>query len=90
MWGHPMFDNPDAAAAVFELNECRKVYGSQYIRIMAFDSTPGWESVRLSFIVNRPKEEPGFRLHRTETDGRKIRYSISPYSSDKPNGSRYE
>ena len=23
MWGHPMFDNPDAAAVVYELNECR-------------------------------------------------------------------
>ena len=50
MWGHPMFDNPDAAAVVYELNECRKVYGSRYIKIIAFDSSPGWESIRLSFI----------------------------------------
>ena len=28
----------------------------------------GWETVRLSFIVNRPKEEPGFRLERQEVD----------------------
>ncbi len=27
MWGHPMFDNPDAAALMMELKECRKVYG---------------------------------------------------------------
>ena len=61
MWGHPMFDNPDAAAVVYELNECRKLYGDRYIRVLAFDSTPGWESIRLSFIANRPQEEPGFR-----------------------------
>ena len=85
-----MFDNPDAAAVVFELNECRKVYGSYYIRIIAFDSSPGWESIRLSFIVNRPSEEPGFRLNRTETKGRNIQYSMSPYSNDKPQGSRYK
>jgi ribulose-bisphosphate carboxylase small chain len=89
MWGHPMFDNPDAAAAVYELNECRKAYGDRYIRIVAFDPTPGWESVRLSFIVNRPKEEPGFRLVRQEGPGRGLRYTIQPYATDRPQGDRY-
>ena len=36
-WDIRMFDNPDAAAVVYELNECRKVYGSHYNRIIAFD-----------------------------------------------------
>ena len=90
MWGHPMFDNPDAAAIVYELNECRKVYGSYYIRIIAFDSSPGWESIRLSFIVNRPANEPGFKLNRTEVKGRNIQYSMTPYSSDKLQGLRYK
>ncbi len=90
MWGHPMFDNPDAAALVFELNECRKIHGEKYIRVLAFDSTPGWESVRLSFLVNRPKDEKGFRLSREELQGRSIRYSITPYSTDKPEGDRYK
>lgn len=89
MWGHPMFDNPDAAAVVYELNECRKVHGAKYIRIMAFDNSPGWESVRLSFIANRPKEEPGFRLVRTEAEGRMQRYSIQSYAADRPEGARY-
>ena len=66
MWGLPMFDLRDAAGVLMELNECRKVYGDRYIRMSAFDSSHGWESVRLSFIVNRPKEEPGFRLERQE------------------------
>lgn len=30
----------------------------------------------MSFIVNRPKEEPGFGLVRQESDGRHIRYTI--------------
>ena len=89
MWGHPMFDNPDAASVVYELNECRKLHGNKYIRVMAFDSTAGWESIRLSFIANRPKNEKGFRLSREEIRGRSIRYSITPYSTDLPEGERY-
>ena len=89
MWGHPMFDNPDAAAVVFELNECRKIHGNKYIRIMAFDSTAGWESIRLSFIANRPKIEKGFKLSREDIKGRSMRYSITAYSTDLPEGERY-
>ena len=90
MWGHPMFDNPDAAAVVYELNECRKVHGNKYIRILAFDSTHGWESVKLSFMANRPKEEKGFKLSRQDIKGRNMRYSITPYSTDLPEGERYK
>ncbi len=89
MWGHPMFDNPDAAALVFELNECRKQFGDRYIRVIAFDNTSGWESVKLMFIVNRPTEEPGFRLARQENTGRTMKYTVTPYATDKPSGARY-
>jgi ribulose-bisphosphate carboxylase small chain len=89
MWGMPMFDIRDASAVMMELAGCRKIYGDRYIRISGFDSSHGWESVRLSFIVNRPKEEPGFDLVRTEAKGRDIRYTIRPYAADKPAGHRY-
>ena len=89
MWGHPMFDNPDAAALMLELRECRKVYGDRYIRVVAFDASHGWESVKLSFIVNRPAEEPGYRLERQEAPGRVVRYTTKPYSADRPAGTRY-
>ncbi|MCD2181540.1 ribulose bisphosphate carboxylase small subunit [Rhizobium sp. GN54] len=89
MWGHPMFDNPDAAALMLELKACRKVYGDRYIRLVAFDSSHGWESVRLSFIVNRPAVEPGFRLERQETAGRGIRYTTRSYAAGRPAGERY-
>ena len=89
MWGHPMFDNPDAAALLLELAECRKVYGDRYIRVVAFDASHGWESVKLSFIVNRPAEEPGYRLERQEGAGRTMRYVTKAYAADRPSGSRY-
>ena len=89
MWGHPMFDVPDAAGVMLELAECRKVYGGRYIRVSAFDSTHGWESVKLSFIVNRPATEPGFRLRRQEASGRTLRYSTEGYSVDLPESERY-
>ncbi len=90
MWGLPMFDLTDAAAVMYELNECRKVYkGRAYIRISAFDSSPGWESLRLSFITDRPDDEPGFDLRREESRGRMQRYSIRAYATERPMGARY-
>ena len=89
MWGHPMFDNPDAAAVVFEVNECRKDHGGKYIRVIAFDSTAGCESIRMSFIVNRPADEPGFRVVRQEGEGRIIRYTVESYAMRAPEGARY-
>jgi ribulose-bisphosphate carboxylase small chain len=89
MWGLPMFDLRDAAGVMNELAECRRVYGDRYIRLCGFDSSHGWESVRISFLVNRPKEEPGFRLDRQEAAGRSIRYSTQAYVVDRPEGQRY-
>lgn len=89
MWGHPMFDNKDAAAVVFEVNECRKEHGGKYIRVIAFDASHGWESIRMSFIVKRPAEEPGFRVVRQEGNGRSIHYTIESYAARQPEGQRY-
>jgi ribulose-bisphosphate carboxylase small chain len=76
MWGMPMFDLKDPAGLMMELKECRKVFGDRYIKVNAFDSTLGFESMRLSFIVNRPAKEVGFRLRRVEAPGRTIRYEL--------------
>jgi ribulose-bisphosphate carboxylase small chain len=89
MWGMPMFDLKDPAAILFEVNACRKAYPNHYIKVNAFDSTRGWETTRLSFIVNRPKNEPGFGLVRQEAQGRSIRYTVHSYATDKPEGERY-
>jgi ribulose-bisphosphate carboxylase small chain len=90
MFGNPMFDISDAAGIMMELKNCRKTFPDHYIRLTAFDSTHGTESVVMSFIVNRPKDEPGFRLVRTEEPGRTIRYSIESYAVQRAaEGSRY-
>ena len=89
MFGMPMFDLQDAAGVMMELANCRKTFPSHYIRLMAFDSTRGIESIAMSFIVNRPAHEPGFGLVRQEVDGRSIRYTIHSYATDKPETQRY-
>jgi len=90
MFGNPMFDVADAAGVMLELKSCRKTFPNHYIRLTAFDSTHGTESVVLSFIVNRPGAEPGFRLIRTEEPGRTLRYSIESYAvAARPEGARY-
>jgi ribulose-bisphosphate carboxylase small chain len=89
MFGAPMFDLKDPAGILMEINNCRKTFPNHYIRVMAFDSTRGVESPRMSYIVNRPKNEPGFALMRQEVDGRSIRYTIHSYATDKPEGERY-
>ncbi len=75
MWGHPMFDLKDAKGAMMELDDCRKAHPEAYIRLVAFDSTRGIETVTMSFIVNRPKDEPTIHMTRAEVDGRSIRYT---------------
>jgi ribulose-bisphosphate carboxylase small chain len=89
MYGMPMFDLQDAAGVLLELNNCRKTFPGHYIRLMAFDSTRGVESIAMSFIVNRPASEPGFGVVRQEVEGRQIRYTVHSYTTDKPEAQRY-
>jgi len=88
MFGMPMFDLQDAAGVLLELNHCRRTFAQHYVRLVAFDSTRGIESIAMSFIVNRPAHEPGFALERQEGRGRTQRYSIRSYVSDRPEGER--
>ncbi|HYA20248.1 MAG TPA: ribulose bisphosphate carboxylase small subunit [Burkholderiales bacterium] len=90
MWGMPMFDIKDAAGIMYEINQCRQAYPNHYVRVNGFDSTRGWETVRLSFIVNRPKHEPGFQVLRQEGPGRQIRYTMHSYATVHPKGERYK
>jgi ribulose-bisphosphate carboxylase small chain len=90
MWGNPMFDLRNATEAMSELRACREAKSDYYIRVNAFDSTRGFETTRLSFIVNRPANEPGFRLQRQEAGGRNIRYSLESYAAREPEGQRYK
>ena len=89
MFGMPMFDLRDAAGVLAELNQCRKAFPQHYIRLMAFDSTRGTESITMSFLVNRPDHEPGFMLERHEVNGRSMRYSMRAYATNKPDQERH-
>jgi len=60
LWGLPLFDIKDTASVMFELSEARKAITKSYIRMNAFDASYGVESCVMSFIVNRPANEPGF------------------------------
>ena len=89
MFGTPMFDIRDAAGVMTEVNACRKTFPNHYIKLNAFDSTRGRESLRLSFIIGRPAAEPGFDLVRQEGPGRTVRYTTRPYATERPEGERY-
>ena len=89
MWGQPMFDIRDAAGIMVEVRACRAAHATKYIKVNAFDDTRGFETTRLSFIVQRPPEEPGFGLVRQESQGRNVRYTVRSYAADRPEGARY-
>jgi ribulose-bisphosphate carboxylase small chain len=89
MFGQPMFDIRDAAGIMGQLQSCRKTFPEHYIKVNAFDSSLGRESLRLSFIVGRPGKEPGFSLERRELGGRKVQYTTRAYAVDRPEGARY-
>jgi ribulose-bisphosphate carboxylase small chain len=89
MYGMPMFDLKDAAGVMAEVNACRKTFPNHYVKVNAFDSTRGFETMQLSFIVNRPANEKGFGLVRQEAAGRNVRYTTHAYAADRPEGERY-
>jgi ribulose-bisphosphate carboxylase small chain len=89
MWGLPMFEIADAAAGMHEVAACRTSYPQHYIKVSAYDASLGRQTTALSFIVNRPSSEPGFRLDRQEGPDRQIRYTLHPYATERPAGERY-
>lgn len=76
MWGLPAFDLRDPAPVLREIRACRAAHPDHYVKVNAFDARRGWETVRLSFLVGRPAEEPGFELSRREGPGRSVRYEL--------------
>ena len=91
MWKQPEFDlEPhEADVAMRDVVACREAYPNHYVKVVAYDSSLGRQTSALSFIVNRPPEEPGFVLQREETSGRTLRYTTRAYAADKPSGERY-
>lgn len=84
-----MFDRKDAAVVLYEINACRKAYPNHYIRVSAYDAHYGRQTTALSFIVNRPTHDPGFRIDRQFTQDRIQRYTIASYATERPSGDRF-
>ncbi len=86
MWGLPLFDLTDPHAVMREINACREAFPEHYIKLNGYDRTKGRQSTTLSFLVQRPTEEPGFHVDRTEGKNRQIGYTIRSYATDSRNG----
>ena len=91
MWNLPLFDLApgDAHLAMRELAACRERFPEHYIKLIAYDARYGRQTTALSFIVNRPTHEPGFRLERADRHDRTIAYRVHGYATDAPSGRRY-
>jgi ribulose-bisphosphate carboxylase small chain len=84
-----MFDLKDPAGVLMEVNACRAANPNCYVRLNAYDASLGRQTTALSFIVQRPADEPGFRLDRAELAGRQIGYTTHSYATERPVGDRY-
>jgi len=91
MWSQPSLDLPEEESHVpmQDMIACREKFPDQYVKVVCYDRSLGKATQRLAFIVNRPEEEPGFRLERAEVHDRTINYTIHPYATDQPAGRRY-
>ncbi len=76
MWGLPMFELSDLDVALHEINNCKQAFPNHYVKVSGYDRTKGRQTTTLSFIVQRPEDEPGFRLQRAEGQDRRIQYTI--------------
>jgi ribulose-bisphosphate carboxylase small chain len=91
MWSPPLFDLADDEVdiAMRDVRACREHHPDDYVKVVCYDSSLGRQTSALSFIVNRPDEEPGFHLHRQEKADRQIRYTLHSYATERPPGKRY-
>ena len=80
----------DAAGAFEEVKTCREAFPNHYVKVNAYNARYTKQTTALSFIVQRPKTEPGFRLERTETTDRRVQYNMHPYAADDAHGTRYQ
>ena len=92
MWNLPLFDlaPEDSHLAMREVAACREQFPDHYVKLIAYDASYGRQTTALSFIVNRPADEPGFRLERADRHDRTIEYRLHSYATDTPSGRRYQ
>jgi len=89
LWGLPLFDLDEPDGVMAEIAACKAAFPHHYVRVLAYDPALGRQTTALSFLVQRPAEEPGFRLDRVEAEGRVQRYAVHSYATERPVGTRY-
>ena len=91
MWKQPNFDleEDEVDPVLQDIKDCRDAYPNHYVKLVCYDSGLGKQTTKLAFMVNRPAEEPGFRLERQEAHDRTMNYTLHPYVADNPSGRRY-
>lgn len=92
MWSMPLFDlgEDETEEPMRLMRECREAHPNYYVKVIAYDATYGRQTTALAFIVNRPADEPGFRLDRTDLNDRHMVYRHQPYATlQDPVGRRY-
>ena len=90
LWGMPMFDTQDASAC---FHRGRGVPGGVPEPLHQGERVQRplhKQTIGLSFIINRPTTEPGFRLDRTELNDRHVAYTMHSYAAETPHGTRYQ
>ena len=84
VWGRPVLGPEDVDGVLAAIEACREARPDAYVRLSAHDATRGRQTTALSFIVHRPRREPGFRLVRQEAAGRRIRRTAAAVAVDDP------
>ena len=81
MWNLPLFNlrSDQADVAMREVQACRERFPHHYVKVIAYDAGYTRQTTALAFIVNRPADEPGFRLERTDKADRSMRYGLRRY-----------
>jgi len=57
LWGVPQFEDVTADAVVDEINRCRVAFPNHYVKVTMLDPALGRQTVSLSFIVHRPRDD---------------------------------
>ena len=85
-----MFDLKDPAGVLYEIAECRKVFGNCYIRVSAFDASAGLGIA--APVVHRQPAGGGARASAwsgTRRRGARSNTRCGPMPPSKPMGERY-
>jgi ribulose-bisphosphate carboxylase small chain len=84
LWGLPLFDLTDPRPALDEIDACRRAFPDHHVKVSAFDSRKGRETIALSFLVQRPDTEVAYALERQHAPGRTTRYALRPVEPPRP------